>query len=71
MDDPRNTDNAWMETVAINYHDSNGNTFSKLKLVAGSDAKDVAWKDVSKDLQLYANHGDILYKVAKHLQAHW
>lgn len=21
MDDPRNTDNSWMETVAMNFHD--------------------------------------------------
>ena len=24
MDDPRNTDNAWMETVAMNFHDDTG-----------------------------------------------
>ena len=24
VDDPRNTDNAWMETVAINFHDGKG-----------------------------------------------
>lgn len=24
MDDPRNTDNAWMETVAVNFHDESG-----------------------------------------------
>ena len=24
MDDPRNTDNAWMETVAVNFHDQDG-----------------------------------------------
>ena len=23
-DDPRNTDNAWLETIAINYHDEDG-----------------------------------------------
>lgn len=25
VDDPRNTDNAWMETEAVNYHDETGN----------------------------------------------
>lgn len=24
VDDPRNTDNAWMETVAVNFHDDLG-----------------------------------------------
>lgn len=25
VDDPRNTDNSWMETVAVNFHDESGN----------------------------------------------
>ena len=25
VDDPRNTDNAWMETEAVNYHDETSN----------------------------------------------
>ena len=28
MDDPRNTDNAWMETVAFNFHDPSGQEVS-------------------------------------------
>lgn len=24
VDDPRNTDSAWMETVAVNFHDEEG-----------------------------------------------
>lgn len=28
VDDPRNTDNAWMETVAFNFHDENGTVFT-------------------------------------------
>ena len=32
MDDPRNTDNAWMETVAVNFHDDTGEVFSEFKL---------------------------------------
>lgn len=27
VDDPRNTDNAWMETVAVNFHDEKGLSF--------------------------------------------
>ena len=26
VDDPRNTDNAWMETVVFNFHDDTGST---------------------------------------------
>lgn len=32
MDDPRNTDNAWMETVAVNFHDETGDIFGCIKL---------------------------------------
>ncbi len=35
MDDPRNTDNAWMETVAVNFHDDKGTGLAKFKLTAG------------------------------------
>ena len=28
VDDPRNTDNAWMETVAYNFHDDTGQNLS-------------------------------------------
>lgn len=60
-----------METVAINFHDSCGNNLANLKLKAGSDAKDVKWLDVNKDLQLHANHQHILQRVAEGLHAHW
>ncbi|KAK7939712.1 hypothetical protein WMY93_003038 [Mugilogobius chulae] len=35
VDDPRNTDNAWMETVAVNFHDESGDSVSELPLQAG------------------------------------
>lgn len=35
VDDPRNTDNAWMETVAVNFHDETGDGVGKFKLHAG------------------------------------
>ncbi len=35
VDDPRNTDNAWMETIAFNFHDSDGSVFKSIKLTAG------------------------------------
>ena len=31
-DDPRNTDNAWLETLATNYHDEEGTYTKNLKL---------------------------------------
>ena len=35
VDDPRNTDNAWMETIAMNFHDDHGDSVAKFKLHAG------------------------------------
>ena len=59
VDDPRNTDNAWMETVAKNFHDAQGDVLGgnggssdnkgqhqqqqQLKLRAGDDASEAEW----------------------------
>lgn len=71
VDDPRNTDNAWMETVAVNYHDEKGNIVGNMKLSAGSDAGKVCWMPLSQELNLYASHTSFLEKVAEELGAHW
>ena len=39
VDDPRNTDCAWMETTAFLFHDDTGEDVGKLPLQAGDDAK--------------------------------
>lgn len=65
VDDPRNTDNAWMETVAVNFHDDTGEVFSEFKLQAGDDAAAVRWQRVSGNIPLFASHVSILEKVAK------
>ena len=35
VDDPRNTDNSWMETVAMNFHDEAGDSAGRFRLHAG------------------------------------
>lgn len=40
VDDPRNTDNAWMETTAFHFHCSDA-VARRLPLRAGDDASDV------------------------------
>ena len=71
VDDPRNTDNAWMETVAVNFHDETGNIVGKFKLEAGDDARKVKWFDIDSGINLYASHFDIVKKVVESLNAHW
>lgn len=71
VDDPRNTDNAWMETVAVNFHDDNGESVGKIDLKAGDDAQKVRWLDIDEGLNLYASHSSFIETVAKRLKAHW
>uniref|UniRef100_A0A672KSG6 ADP-ribose pyrophosphatase, mitochondrial-like n=1 Tax=Sinocyclocheilus grahami TaxID=75366 RepID=A0A672KSG6_SINGR len=59
VDDPRNTDNAWMETVAVNFHDESGKNSGLIKHI-----------DVDSSLVLYANHLHFLETVAKERNAH-
>ncbi|KAF6768328.1 ADP-ribose pyrophosphatase mitochondrial [Paragonimus kellicotti] len=71
VDDPRNTDNAWMETIAVNFHDETGDSIAQLNLQAGDDARKVCWMDVGSEVKLYANHRDFLELVAKQRNAKW
>lgn len=63
VDDPRNTDNAWIETTASNYHDESGEFTDKLILKARDDAADVKWIDITKDMDIYETHCDIIHIV--------
>ncbi|XP_006727100.1 ADP-ribose pyrophosphatase, mitochondrial isoform X2 [Leptonychotes weddellii] len=71
VDDPRNTDNAWMETEAVNYHDETGEIMDNLTLEAGDDAGRVKWVDISDQLQLYGSHSQFIKLVAEKRDAHW
>lgn len=71
VDDPRNTDNAWMETVVYNFHDDYNNVVGNLKLSAGDDAGNVKWMDIDQNLILYASHKLFVQKVVEKLNAHW
>ena len=61
VDDPRNTDNAWMETCAVAYWCPGA---LRIRLHAGDDAVDAKWLDV-KDIDadsFYANHFELVMK---------
>jgi ADP-ribose pyrophosphatase len=57
VDDPRNTDHAWMETTAKHLH-LKPETADKMNLLAGSDAKAVRWMPLVPEnvRSLYASH---------------
>lgn len=68
-DDPRNTDNAWIETSVLHTHISNPTHFSELKLKAGDDARDLKWlplipEEISK---LYGAHVALVNNAIKEL----
>lgn len=69
--DPRNTDNAWMETVALNFHDEDDSVVGRLTLTAGDDAHNVKWMNINRHLNLYANHTEFVQKTVQKRNAHW
>ncbi|XP_063994423.1 ADP-ribose pyrophosphatase, mitochondrial [Diachasmimorpha longicaudata] len=71
VDDPRNTDNAWMETTAVNFHDNEASGFRYLPLVAGDEASKVEWIDVDASLDFYGEHRMLLRYVAILRNARW
>lgn len=58
VDDPRNTDNSWMETQAFHLH-LTPEEAQELELKKGSDAAAVEWKTITSESleQMYASHG--------------
>ncbi|XP_008565916.1 PREDICTED: transient receptor potential cation channel subfamily M member 2 [Galeopterus variegatus] len=75
MDDPRNTDNAWIETVAISIHfqDQNDVELKRLNshLQACEPGVSARWQVVDKRIPLYANHKTILRKAATLFGTHY
>lgn len=59
VDDPRNTDNAWMETDAYHLHIDN-----PPELIPADDADDAGWFVVDQDFldKMYASHAELVKK---------
>ncbi len=66
--DPRNTDNAWIETTVIHTHLPKN--FPKQHLKANDDAIDVQWFTLSPKLlnKLYADHGHFIKLALKNFK---
>ncbi len=74
VDDPRNTENSWIETVAIHLMLEKEEEF---KLKAGSDARNVKYItiatkrnnkwEMNKNIKYYASHGGIVHKMIQML----
>ena len=74
VDDPRNTDNAWTETTALNFHCSD-ELGAQLELSAGDDAGNITWIDVDMEeeryCKLYGAHRALVDRVASGMQDTW
>ncbi|KAG2458820.1 TRPM5 protein, partial [Polypterus senegalus] len=74
VDDTRNTDQAWIETTAINLHfEEDDEVLAELKKLDTTDPEaeiTAAWQDADQLAKLTANHRDLLQKVAVLWQAH-
>lgn len=55
-DDARNTDNAWLETCVVNYHDDDGTILQHFEPRAGPGTKAVSWLTASSKLALHGLH---------------
>lgn len=66
VDDPRNTDHAWMESEAFHLHLNQG----ALQPVGGDDAREAAWVRVDRALmdRLYASHWVSLARAVGNLE---
>ena len=62
VDDPRNSDAAWIETSAYLFK-----TLNFFNLKAGDDAADAGWKNLSELPPLYASHQKIVSLALQHL----
>ncbi|KAL5012942.1 hypothetical protein ScPMuIL_011493 [Solemya velum] len=61
LDDPRNTDNSWVEAEVWNFHYDHGDTFD-LRI---SEDGGVKWKEVSPYVKLFGNESVIVQEAAK------
>ncbi|CAF2148654.1 unnamed protein product [Rotaria magnacalcarata] len=71
VDDPRNTDNSWMETTVYNFHDEYNEHLALINVHAGDDAAKAFWQDIDSQLSLFASHTDFVKRVTILHKAHW
>uniref|UniRef100_A0A1I8FX47 Terpene_synth_C domain-containing protein n=1 Tax=Macrostomum lignano TaxID=282301 RepID=A0A1I8FX47_9PLAT len=74
LDDHLNSDNAWIEAVVINIHESEGWKFSDamLKVFAEADCDEqVKWMEVAYSTALRSSHCELLKTVAGNHNAYF
>ncbi|XP_035685384.1 transient receptor potential cation channel subfamily M member-like 2 [Branchiostoma floridae] len=67
VDDPRNTDSAWVETEAWHFHYESGENFLEEEMVAAGSR----WQEVSRHVKLFASHASVIQEAAARLNAYF
>lgn len=68
VDDPRNTDWAWMETVAVHFHIADDSPIHNIELRPATDATGAKWYKLEnpEDIRrLYASHGEFVLNAVR------
>ncbi len=71
INDPRNTDNAWIETTITWFHNESHKNLDTLALHVGNDTESIEWVDIDHNLKLYSDHLLFLKAAVDKLGAHW
>ncbi|XP_069615725.1 transient receptor potential cation channel subfamily M member 2-like [Ranitomeya imitator] len=73
LDDPRNTDNAWIESLATNIHFDTSEACDRLlqNLKESDSEVSLRWQLLDHKIPLYANEKEILQRTAEHHGAHY
>lgn len=71
VDDPRNTDNAWIETTVLHFHDDSGDIVGSINLNAGDDASKAMWLDLDHHTKLFMCRHKFIEDIALKLCCHW
>ncbi|KAI0988321.1 hypothetical protein GJ496_004042 [Pomphorhynchus laevis] len=74
LDDTRNTDNAWLETTILSYHDNDNETMRHFRLHdyrPSPTSEDVCWISIDSDVNMMPSHRDILLLLNKRFQLSW
>ena len=63
MEDTRNTDNAWFETLATNYHDDKGTVLHRITPEARDPTLQFVWMEATAELPVRNTHHSFVKEV--------
>lgn len=71
VENPRNTDNAWIESTVFHVHDEEYISVATLPLPLEEESDRPMWRDVDFSLPLFPGYYELVKKIASNMKAHW